>query len=178
MKPAPLLTAVLIGAGLSAHGAELPDPIGPAATGQLQCYMPDKTRKTCASIAGYRANANCGIDNVATVLLAKNPTLTMETVSPVEIRMGQVCGKLRPQDLDSAKFTMGGRLLDAQQAASIRMQLQTAFQNVFGHEVCTGYVNQGGTLIAKATIDGVPAPPNADQPVLWVSPADGYQVSP
>jgi hypothetical protein len=68
--------------------------------------------------------------------------------------------------------------LDAQQAAPIRMQLQTAFQNAFDHEVCTGFVDQGGTLIAKATVDGVPAPPAADQPVLWVSPSDGYQVSP
>lgn len=178
MRPAPLLTALLIGAGFSAYAAEFPDPIAPAATGQVQCYMPDKARKTCATIASYRANANGGIDDVGTVLLAKNPTLTMETVSPVEIRMGQVCGKLRPQDLDTAKFTMGGRLLDAQQAASIRTQLQTAFQNVFGHEVCTAYVNQGGTLIAKSTIDGMPAPPAADQPVLWVSPSDGYQVSP
>jgi len=178
MRPALLLTAVLIGAGFPAYGAGLPDPIGPAASGQVQCYMPDKTRKTCASIAGYRANASGEIDNVATVLLAKNPTLTMETVSPVEIRMGQICGKIRPQDLDTAKFTMGGRPLDAQQAASIRAQLQTAFQNVFGHEVCTGYVDQGGTLIAKATIDGVAAPSSADQPVLWVSPSDGFQVSP
>jgi len=172
------LLTVLMGAGLPAYGAELPDPIAPAASGQLQCYMPDKTRKTCASLAAYRANGNGGIENVATVLIAKNPAVTMETVSPVEIRMGQICGKIRLQDLDAAKFTMAGRPMDAQQAAAMRKQLQTAFQNAFDHEVCTAFVNQGGTLVAKATIDGVPAPPAADQPVLWVSPSDGYMVSP
>jgi len=178
MRPGSLLLAVVTGFVFPAYGAELPDPIAPAASGQLQCYMPDKTRKTCASLAGYRANGNGGIENVATVLIAKNPAVTMETVSPVEIRMGQVCGKIRKQDLDTAKFAIGGRPMDAQQAAGVRTQLQTAFQNAFDHEVCTGFVNQGGTLIAKATIDGVPAPPGASQPVMWVSPADVYQVSP
>src|SRR3954452_21621233 len=152
------------------YAAEMPDPIAPAGKGQLQCYMPDMARKTCASLAGYRANPNGGIDNIATVLISKDPAVTMETVSPVEIKMGQVCGKIRRQDLDAAKFTLGGRPLDAQQAAGIRAQLQTVFQNVFDHEVCTAYVDQGGTLVAKATIDGVPAPAGADQPVLWVAP--------
>ena len=178
MRPGPLLLPVLMAAGFPAHGAELPDPIAPAASGQLQCYMPDKTRKTCTTLAGYRANPNGGIDQVATVLIAKNPALTMETVSPVEIRMGQLCGKFRLQDLNSAKFTMAGRPLDAQQAAGIRSQLQMTAKNAFDHEVCTAIVNQGGTLVAKATVDGVPAPPAADQPVLWVSPSDGYMVSP
>jgi hypothetical protein len=178
MRPAPFLIAVFIGAGFPAYGAELPDPIAPAARGQLQCYMPDKTRKTCNSLAGYRPNPSGGIDNIATVLLSKNPVLTMQTVSPVEIKMGQVCGRIRRQDLAIARFTVGGRPADEQQAAQLRAQLEMAFQNVFDHEVCTGYVDQGGMLIAKATIDGVPAPPSADQPVLWVSPSDGYSVGP
>jgi hypothetical protein len=135
-------------------------------------------RKTCATLAGYRTNPNGGVDQDATVLIAKSPVVTMETVSPVEIKMGQMCGKLRKQDLDAAKFMLAGRPMDAQQAASIRTQLQTAFQNVFDHEVCTVYVDQGGRLVAKATIDGMPAPPAADQPLIWVSPSDGYQVSP
>ena len=178
MRPAPLLTAILIGAGFPAYGAALPDPIAPAAGGQMQCYMPDPTRKTCNSLAGYRPNPNGGIDNIATVLLSKNPVLTMQTVSPVEIRMGQVCGRIRRQDIEIAKFTLAGRPVDEQQAAQLRAQLLMAFQNVFDHDVCTGYLSQGGGLVAKATIDGVPAPPNSDQPVLWVSPSDGYTVGP
>src|SRR3954462_1704587 len=106
MRPASLLTAALVASTFSAYAAELPDPIAPAASGQLQCYVPDTTRKICASLAGYRANPNGGIDNIATVLLSKMPVVTMETVSPVEIKMGQVCGKIRRQDLDVAKFTV------------------------------------------------------------------------
>jgi hypothetical protein len=92
--------------------------------------------------------------------------------------MGQVCGRIRRQDIDAAKFSVGGQPLNAQQAGPLRAQLQMAFQNVFDHEVCTAYVNQGGMLLAKPTIDGVPAPGTADQPVLWVSPSDGYAVNP
>ena len=182
MKPTRLsllaLLATLAGANGAAVAAEFPDPIGPAASGQLQCYMPDAARKTCNSLAGYRSNANGGIDNFATVLLSKMPVLTMQTVSPVEIKMGQVCGKIRKQDIDVAKFTLGGQPVNEQQAAQLRAQLLMAFQNVFDHDVCTGYVNQGGNLIAKAVIDGMPAPASADQPVMWVSPSDGYQVGP
>jgi hypothetical protein len=172
------VVATFAGANFPALAAEFPDPIGPAASGQMQCYMPDAAKKTCNSLAGYRSNANGGIDNFATVLLSKNPVLTMQTVSPVEIRMGQVCGKIRKQDIDTAKFTLNGRPVDEQQAGQLRGQLLMAFQNVFDHDVCTGYVNQGGALIAKAVIDGVPAPANADQQVMWVAPSDGYQVGP
>ena len=172
------ILAAFAGVSLSARAAEFPDPIAPAASGQVQCYMPDMTRKTCASLAGYRANSNGGIDNVATVLLSKSPVVIMETVSPVEIKMGQVCGRIRRQDIEAAKFTVGGQQVGEQQAGPLRAQLQMAFQNVFDHEVCTAYQNQGGTLLAKPTIDGVAAPATADQTVMWVSPSDGYKVSP
>jgi hypothetical protein len=89
-----------------------------------------------------------------------------------------VCGRIRRQDIEIAKFTVAGRPADEQQAAQLRAQLLMAFQNVFDHDVCTGYVTQGSSLMAKAIIDGVPAPPTADQPVLWVSPSDGYTVGP
>ena len=177
MKPLLFVVALALAAP-AAFAADLPDPIAPAMWGQLQCYMPDTARKTCASLAGYRANPAGGIDNATTVLLSKSPVVTMETISPIEIKMGQVCGKIRRQDLDSATFTMAGRPFEAQQAAPIRAQLQTAFQNIFDHEICTAYTNQGAAMLAKATIDGVPTPPAADQQVLWVSPADGYTVSP
>ena len=172
------LLATFASATIPAVAAEFPDPLGPAANGQLQCYMPDTARKTCNSLAGYRSNPNGGIDNVATVLMSKNPVLTMQTVSPVEIRMGQVCGKLGRKDVDTAKFTLNGRPVDEQQAAQLRAQLLMAFQNAFDHDVCTGFVSQGGSLVAKAVVDGVPVPQTSDQQVIWVSPSDGYQVSP
>ena len=184
MKPTSMsmlaVVATFAGATMPVFAAEFRDPIGPAASGQLQCFAPDTARKTCTSLAGYRGNANGGIENVATVLMAKNPVVTMQTVSPVEIRMGQVCGKLGRQDIETAKFTLNGRPVDEQQAAQFRAQLLMvmAANNALDHEVCTAFVNQGGGIIAKAVIDGMPAPASADQQVMWVSPSDGYQVSP
>src|SRR3954465_9365342 len=122
MRPVSFLVIATAGIISAVNAAEMPDPIAPAASGQVQCYMPDTARKTCASIAGYRRNASGAIENTATVLISKDPVVTMETVSPVDIKMGQVCGKIRRQDLDAAKFTLGGRPLDAQQAAGIRAQ--------------------------------------------------------
>ena len=49
--------------------------------------------------------------------------------------------------------------------------------SVVGHEICTAYVQSGGNLVAKATMDGVPKP-DQDQVMLWVSPADGYSIAP
>ena len=184
MKPASMgmlaLLATLAGANVPALAAEFPDPIGPAASGQLQCFAPDTARKTCTSLAGYRGSASGGIENVATVLMAKNPVVAMQTVSAVQIRMGQVCGKLGRQDIETAKFTLNGRPVDEQQSAQFRAQLLMvmASNNALDHEVCTRFVSQGNAIIAKAVIDGMPAPASSDQQVMWVSPSDGYQDSP
>jgi hypothetical protein len=170
--------AAIVASNLPAQGASLPDPIAPSAKGQLQCYSPDTARKTCNSLASYKPQANGAIDNIAVVLISKNPAITMETVSPVEIKAGKICGKIRKQDVDAAKFTVGGLLPDAKQAATLREQIQLSYTNILGHEICTAYLDQGGILLAKATMDGVPMPATTDQRVLWVSPSDGYRVSP
>jgi hypothetical protein len=171
-----MFLAAVVASALPAHGASLPDPIAPAAQGQIQCYSPNTARKTCDSIAAYKAGANGAIDNIAVVLISKDPLITMEAMSPVEIKADRVCGKIRKQDIDTAKFRVRGQLLDGTQAAPLREQMQRAYMNIFDHEICTAYLDQGGgVLLAKATMDGAPMP---DQKVIWVSPNDGYRVSP
>jgi hypothetical protein len=173
-----IFLAAVVASPLPAQAASLPDPIAPAANGQLQCYSPNTTRKTCNSLASYKPGANGAIDNLAVVLISKDPAVTMETVTPVNIKAGQVCGKIRSQDLDAAKFRVGGQLLDAKQAAPLREQMRRSYINIFDREICTAYINQDGILVAKATMEGVPMPATTDQRVLWVSPGDGYKVSP
>jgi hypothetical protein len=173
-----IFVVAVAAANLPAQAASLPDPIAPAASGQLQCFSPDTTRKTCNSLAGYTPGANGTIDNTSVVLLSKNPVVTMETVAPVEIKASMVCGTVSKQDVDTAKFRVGGRLLDAKQAEPLRAQVMQSYMNVLGHEVCAAFLNQGGILLSKGTIDGVPMPATTDQRVLWVSPGDGYTVSP
>jgi len=172
---------VLLASGVAlaspALKGSLPDPIAPAARGELQCYSPDRSNKTCDSLASYKREPDGTIDNTALVLISKNPLITMETVSPVEVRSGQVCGKIRERDIDAAQFANGHDALNASQTVRLRQQMRVAFKNMFNHEICTRYSPDGDALVAEVTKDGAPMP-IARQRVIWVSPRDGYRVSP
>jgi hypothetical protein len=155
----------------------LPAPIAEANAGKWQCYVPDIARKTCQSLGGYKAGKNGAIDNTAIVLIAPQPVITMETVSPVSVKAGRVCGPLRAQDIDAATVRRDGKTLEMQQSAGIKAQMKTALGDMLGREVCTAYLPQNGMLLARGSVDGVEKP-ELDQPVLWVSPADGFKVGP
>src|SRR5580692_13113070 len=160
-----------------AQGASLDSPMAPAAQGQLQCYTPDVAQRTCRSLAAYKSNANGAIDNIAIVLIWQSPSISMTTVSPVVIKANQVCGLIRPRDIDAARFALGDRPADPAQTATLRQQMQSAMKGFFGHEICSTYVPADGSLLAKVTVDGA-SQPTMDQKVIWVSPTDGYKVSP
>ena len=163
--------------GSAAWSAPLPSPIAPANEGRLQCYTPDVARKTCQSLASYRSGADGVIENIAVVLIAPDPPIVMETVTPVEIMANQVCGAIRPKDIDDAKFTVGGQPADPTQATRLREAIRNAMKDIFDHQICTAYVPDGGVLLAKAIVDGVPRPA-LDQKVVWVAPDEGYKVGP
>jgi hypothetical protein len=167
--------ATILAAVTIAQAQELQPPIAQAASGQLQCYQPNIASKTCRSIAGYRTTVD-GIVNTATVMLSAKPLITMETVTPVEIKNGQVCGKLRAHDFETAKLLMDGSPVNAEIDEALRKQLSAGLQSEFGHEICTAYIADGGGFIAKATDNGVPVP--GKQRLIWVSPGDGYKVAP
>ena len=169
----------LVFAGLCAPAlaASLPDPIAPASSGQLQCYTPDTARKTCASLASYTLRADGGIDNGATVMISPSPIVTMQTISRVEIRNGQICGKILSADIQNASFAVNGIDVDATRAMPLRQQVLKTLAAMLNKQVCTAYIRQNdGALIAKATLDGRALPD--DQRVIWVSPNDGYKVAP
>jgi hypothetical protein len=159
------------------QGASLDSPIAPAAQGQLQCYTPDVARRTCRSLAAYKGGAKGTIDNTAILLISQSPSISMTTVSPVVIKANQVCGLIRPRDIDAARFALDDRPADPAQTATLRQQMQSAMKSFFGHEICSTYVPADGSLLAKVTVDGA-SQPTMDQKVIWVSPTDGYKVSP
>jgi hypothetical protein len=152
-------------------------PLEPAATGKMQCYMPDTARKTCASLALYKQNADGTYANTAIILLNKSPAVVMETITPVRIVSGAVCGSIRAEDIAAGKLTVNGHILTPEQAAPALAQISTAMAGIIGHDICTTYTDSGQGLIAKSTIDGA-AQPAMDQPVKWVAPEDGYTVAP
>jgi hypothetical protein len=159
----------------AAQAQELLPPIAQAASGQMQCYQPNKANKSCRSLAGYRVTVD-GISNTAVVMLSAKPLITMETVTPVEIKNGQVCGKTRAHDIETAKLLMNGSPVSPEIAETIRKQLFAGLQSEFDHEICTAYIPDGDGFIAKATDNGVPIP--AEPRVIWVSPGAGYKVAP
>jgi hypothetical protein len=154
---------------------DLPPPLAQAASGQLQCYQPNTVNKSCHSLAGYRMTVD-GIVNTAVAMLSAKPLITMETVTRVEIKEGQVCGKTHPHDIETAKLLMNGSPVSTQIAETLRKQLIAGLQSEFDHEICTAYIPDGDGFIAKATDNGVPIP--AEPRMIWVSPGDGYKVAP
>ena len=153
----------------SAQAASVPSPIAPAGQGRLQCYSPNVAHKTCQSLAVYKGVTTSAISDAATVLVSQSPPVTMTTVSPVVIKKNQVCETIRPGDIEAATFTIDNHPTDADQTAAFRQQTQTAMTNFFGHEICTTFVPDHGSLLAEITVDGT-AQPSKTQKVMWVSP--------
>ena len=171
------LTALICVSSAPAWAAPLGAPIAAAAQGQLQCYAPDVAHKTCKTLSAFRSGADGTIENTATMLIWKTPMIVMRTVSRVEIKAGQVCSHLNPQEIETAEFTLGKGPADPAKSATLRKMIAGAMKRMFGREICTAYVQNGDSLLAKATIEGA-SRPGADQKVIWVSPTDGYRVGP
>lgn len=163
---------------IAAASAAYAAPLTPAATGQIQCYVPDTAKKTCASMAYYVARDDGSFDNRAVVLINKAPAVTLDTTTRVTIKNGAVCGALRAEDIAAGKVTAGGRTMTADEASPVLNSITQALTPVIGHEICTAFVpDASGKLTAQATMDGQ-RQAEQDQPVLWVSPSDGYTVAP
>jgi hypothetical protein len=168
---------LLASATLPAQASQTSDPLAPAASGMLQCYAPDVAKHSCQSLAGYRKRPDGSYDNAATIMLSPSPLVTMETLSPVTVDAGAVCGAIRQQDIDAAVISVNGQKLSDADAAGARSQIATGLAFLIGKRICTTYVPDGAQLVAKATIDGE-AQPAMDQKVIWVAPTDGFHVGP
>lgn len=144
------------------------DPIAPAWSGQVQCFMPDEAHKQCGSIGIYRRGQDGEILNEAIVAIAKSPVIIMQTVAPVEIKNGLICGVIASADVEKSMFSVDGADATDEQAASLKQSMSSAMQPLFGHEVCT-------SPAGEAFVDGAHVP-QMDQPVRWVPADGGYSV--
>ncbi len=153
-------------------------PLTPAAQGQIQCYVPDTAKKTCMSLAYYVARDDGGFDNRSVVLLNKSPVVTLDTTTRVTLKDGAVCGAIRAEDIAAGKVTVGDHLMTPEEASPVLNSITQGLSGIIGHEICTVYVpDASGKLVAQASMDGK-RQPEQDQPVLWISPSDGYTVAP
>ncbi|MEP9358901.1 hypothetical protein [Sphingomonas sp. KR3-1] len=154
---------------------DFPDPIAPAARGELQCHRPDRARHICQSLAGYRIDAKGGFLNDAEVLISAQNAITMRTVTPVEIRDGAICGAITRVSLEKAVFLAAGQPLAPDKAESLRASLLQNMATLFDHEICTRYSASGDHLVAQVTLDGVAIQDTMD--LIWVRPDEGYRVA-
>lgn len=153
------------------------NPLQEARNGSVQCYQPDDQQRTCRSIASYVPRGEAKYANKAVVLLSPNGPVILETITPVTIKSGAVCGFIQAEDVRAGKLHLGGRLLPHAEAAPLLGQVVQSMSGIIGQEICTSYVQTADGLIAKATMNGV-YQASADQRVKWVQPANGYSVAP
>lgn len=157
--------------------AGLMHPLDPAIDGQLQCYHPDDIKRTCRSIAAYQRKADGTYANTATVLISSKGPVTLETLTPVTVKAGAVCGSIRAEDISKGKLRVANRLLSDSEAAPILVRIAQAMNAMTNKQICTSYEQSPTGIMARVTIDGV-FRPDADQSVKWVRATEGYTVSP
>jgi hypothetical protein len=177
MTSSAYFTAALILA--AAHSVPaVTDPLGPARSGQLQCFVPDTARKMCHALARYTLGPGREIQIRADILMAPtNLLIVMRTATSVELRSGEVCGRVRARDIEASTFTIAGRPVPQQMVQLVSPQILSLLRSHLDQEVCSTFVPNGSTFTTQLTIDGV-ARPEVSETFIWVRPNDGYMVGP
>lgn len=168
--------SVFLAAAVGAASAASPvNPVAAAEKGELQCYRPDVEKKTCQSIASYRRTGPGSYDNEA--LLPLGPNATLETHAPVIIKADAVCGFIRGQDVLAGTLRVDGSPVAPERAKPILERVVQAMAPLADKEICTKYEPSGTALKAKISVGGT-YQPERDETVKWISPAEGYTVTP
>jgi hypothetical protein len=176
MGAAPIVTAIVLIAAAQSPLA-VSDPLGPARSGQMQCYMPDAAKKTCRTLAQYIWAPDGSVQNPAQEMISDNPVIIMRGSSPVVVRGNAVCATFVARTIEEATFTVNGQLAPLEVSSQIRMQLLMASTDRIGKEICTSYVQNGNQFVEQVKIDGVAHPELSDK-MIWVKPTDGFRVGP
>lgn len=170
-------TAALIFAAAQSVPAAT-DPLGPARSGQLQCFAPDTSRKMCRALAGYTWGSAGAIRARGDVLMAPASLLiVMRTSTAVEVRSGEVCGQVRARDIEASTFTIAGSPVPQQMVQFASPQILSVMRSHINKEVCATFVPNGAGFTTELTVDGV-AQPQGSETFIWVRPNDGYAVGP
>ena len=171
-----LSAALILAAAQSAPAVT--DPLGPARSGQLQCFSPDISRKMCNALARYTWGPTNTILTSADILMAPASLLiVMRTSSSVEVRSGAVCGRVRARDIEAATFTIAGRPVPQQMVQLASPQILSVMRSHLNQEICATFVPNGATFRTEVAIDGA-ARPDISDTFIWVPPNEGYAVGP
>lgn len=171
-----MLLSVFVAAAFGASSAaSSANPLVLAEKGEIQCYRPEVQKKTCQSIASYRRTGPGTYDNTALIPVGADATL--ETHTPVVIKEGAVCGFIRGQDAIEGTLRVKGQVLDPEKAKPILERIAQAMAPMADKEICTTYEPSGADYMAKISIGGS-YQSGQDEAVKWISPSDGYTVTP
>jgi hypothetical protein len=171
------LTAALIVAAAQSVAA-VPDPLAPARSGQLQCFVPDPSRKMCRALAGYTFGPGGAIQVRGDILMAPSELLiVMRTSTPVQVRSGAVCGQVRARDIEASTFTFAGQPVPQQMVQLASPQVLSMLRSHINKEICTTFVPNGSSFTTRLTMDGVDQP-QISETFIWVRPNEGYSVGP
>jgi hypothetical protein len=169
------MAALILAAAPSAPVAT--DPLGPARSGQLQCFTPDTSRKVCRALAAYTPGPARAIQVRADILMAPASLLiVMQTSTAVEVRSGAVCGHVRARDIEASTFTVAGQPVPQQLVQLTSPQILSVLSSHINREICATFVPNGSSSRTELTIDGVAHP--VSETFIWVSPNEGYAVGP
>ncbi len=173
------MLGIVVGLSLLATPAvaQTNDVLGPARQGQLQCFEPNVTTKTCQSLGGYTFAANGVIDNMAWVLIMPEPVVIMRVSSPVVVRNNAICGPLSAADIARATFTIDGAPASEADTRDLRTGLTEQLAPMLNQESCLTMTADGDGFRADTTVGGTPQPQQT-QRVIWIGPNDGYRVAP
>ena len=171
------LSAALIVAATHAVAA-VPDPLGPARSGQLQCFAPDASRKMCRALTAYAWNPAGAIQVRGEILMAPSELLiVMRTSTSVEVRSGAVCGRVRARDIEASTFTIAGQPVPQQMVQFASPQVLSMLRSHIDKEVCATFVPNGSSFTTQLTVDGSDQP-QVSETFIWVRPNEGYRVGP
>lgn len=168
--------ALILAAAQSVPAAT--DPLGPARSGQLQCFTPDTSRKVCSALAAYTLGPASAVQVRGDILMAPASLLiVMRTSTSVEVRSGAVCGRVRARDIEASTFTVAGRPVPQQMVQLASPQILSVMRSHLNQEICATFLSNGSSFGTQVTIDGV-AHPEISETFIWVRPNEGYVVGP
>lgn len=156
-----------------------PDPLAPARAGQILCYEPDVTRRTCYGTATYRWLSDRTIVSDIVVAASADPPVIMHSSAPVFIRDDQECTLLVPSAGQITAIHADGEWTTGSDFESFRRNLGSIIDqaNGPGSELCFAHeASADGGLTMTARVDGV-IRAELEGAARWVDPADGWRVA-
>lgn len=147
------------------------DPLVSAREGLLLCIRPKTEKRECNTLTRYVFDSGSTIEAQADVTMSAEVVMSLKFVATIQ--SGAVCSAFREEDTRSATFTIAGRPASAGETSFLRNQIASNMRIRPTGVICLNFLTSAQGLVAEVILDGVRRP-EMDQPVIWVSPDQGY----